>query len=186
MDENTPTTDVVSEYCPKIKARVQGAIDFLKKKGIKDLKEDVFRENGVSHATGCRILKSSNPRTLENDPTRNETKGKKKVIILEQIREMETILENEGLEGRGFRWEQLGMEAGIKATKLTIKNIMGSFNYHKCLACQRGWQSPRSCANRMEYARIMLEKYPEPEDWDRVRWSDEVHFGWGHNVNCAS
>lgn len=71
------------------------------------------------------------------------------------------------------------MEAGIEATKLTIKNIMGSFNYHKCLACQRGWQSPRSCANRMEYARIKLEKYPEPEDWDRVCWSDEVHFGWG-------
>lgn len=31
----------------------------------------------------------------------------------------------------------------------------------------------------MEYVRIMLEKYPEPEDWDRVRWSDEIHFGWG-------
>lgn len=103
MDENTPTTDVVYEYCPKIKGRVQGAIDFLKKKGIKDLKEDVFRENGVSHATGCRILKSSNPRTLKSDPTRNETKGKKKVMILEQIREIETILENEGLEERGLR-----------------------------------------------------------------------------------
>ena len=25
----------------------------------------------------------------------------------------------------------------------------------------------------------MLEKYPEPEDWDWVRFSDEVHFGWG-------
>ena len=25
----------------------------------------------------------------------------------------------------------------------------------------------------------MLERYPEPEDWDRVRFSDEVHFGWG-------
>ena len=89
---------------------------------------------------------------------------------------METILENEGLEGRGLMWEQLGIEAGIEASKLTIKNTMGSLDYHKGLACQRGWQSPRSCANRVEYA---LEKYPAPEDWDRVHWSDEVHFGWG-------
>lgn len=98
MDENTPTTDVVSEYCQKttpIKARVQGAIDFLEKKGIKGLNKDIFRENVVFHATGYRILKSSNPRTLKNDPTRNETRGRKKVIAPEQIREMEMILENE-------------------------------------------------------------------------------------------
>lgn len=25
----------------------------------------------------------------------------------------------------------------------------------------------------------MLKKYPDPEDWDRVRFSDEVHFGYG-------
>ena len=25
----------------------------------------------------------------------------------------------------------------------------------------------------------MLHHYPEPEDWDCVRFSDEVHFGWG-------
>ena len=155
MNENAPTTDVVSEYCQKttpIKARIQGAVEFLEKKGIKGLNEDVFRANGVSHATGYRILKSSNPRTQINDPTRKETRGRKKVNTPEQIREMEMILENEGLEGRGLTWEQLGMEVGIEATKLTIKNTMGSLDYHKCLACQRGWQSPRSCANRMEYA----------------------------------
>ncbi len=28
----------------------------------------------------------------------------------------------------------------------------------------------------MEYARKMLEKYSRPKDWDRVRFSDEVHF----------
>lgn len=92
---------------------------------------------------------------------------------------METILENNGLKGRGLTWEQLGMEAGIEASKMTFKNIMGSIDYHKCLACRRGWQSPRSCANRVEYARIMLEKNPVPEDWDQVRWTDKVQFGRG-------
>ena len=75
--------------------------------------------------------------------------------------------------------EQLGMEVGIGASKLTIKNKTGSLDYHKCLDCPRVWQSLRSCANRMEYAQIMLENFPEPEDWDRVRWNDEVHFRWG-------
>jgi hypothetical protein len=26
---------------------------------------------------------------------------------------------------------------------------------------------------------VMLERYPRPEDWHHVRFSDEVHFGWG-------
>ena len=107
-----------------IKARIQGAVDFLEKKGIKGLNEDVFRANKVSHATGYRILKSRNPRTLVNNPTRKETRGRKKVITPEQIREMEMILENEGLEGRGLTWEQLGMEVGMEATKMTIKNTV--------------------------------------------------------------
>lgn len=25
----------------------------------------------------------------------------------------------------------------------------------------------------------MLRRHPDPEDWDRVRFSDEVHFGYG-------
>ena len=83
MNENAPTTDVVSEYCQKttlIKARIQGAVDFLEKKEIKGLNKDVFRANDVSHATGYRILKSSNPRTLVNDPTRKSLEGGKKSL----------------------------------------------------------------------------------------------------------
>lgn len=86
------------------KARIRGAVDFLEKKGIKDPK--------VSHATGYRIFKSSNPLTLKNDPTRKETRGRKKVIIPEQIKEMGIKLENEGLEGRGLTWEQLVWKSG--------------------------------------------------------------------------
>ena len=31
----------------------------------------------------------------------------------------------------------------------------------------------------MNWAEIMLHIYPESEDWHHVRFSDEVHFGWG-------
>ncbi len=56
---------------------------------------------------------------------------------------------------------------------------MGTLKYHKCLACQRGWQSPTSKKNRVQYAELMFARYPNLKGWDRVRFSDEVHFGWG-------
>lgn len=133
----------------------------------------------MSRRTGYQILQSSNPRTLKNGPTRKETRGRKQIITLAQIREMEKILENEGLEGRGLIWSQLGFEPQVDVSEATIKRIMGSLDYHKCLICQRGGQSPSSKKKRVEYAKYVLERYPKPEDWDCVRFSDEVHFGWG-------
>ncbi len=56
----------------------------------------------MSHATGYKILRSSNPRILKNDPTREEGCRGHNKITLEQIREIEKILENEGLEGRNL------------------------------------------------------------------------------------
>ena len=32
---------------------------------------------------------------------------------------------------------------------------------------------------RMKWSDAMLSRYPNAEDWKRVRFSDEVHFGWG-------
>ncbi|KAK4129395.1 hypothetical protein N657DRAFT_660760 [Parathielavia appendiculata] len=32
---------------------------------------------------------------------------------------------------------------------------------------------------RVEYSRVMLEKYPDAKDWRHIRFSDECHFGWG-------
>ena len=74
---------------------------------------------------------------------------------------------------------QLGFKAQVEASEATIQRAMGILQYHKCFACQRGWQSPSSKKNRVQFAESMLARYPNPEDWDRVRFSDEVHFGWG-------
>ncbi len=71
----------------------------------------VFRANDVSRKTSYRILQSSNPQTLKNDPTHKKTRGPKKIKTSSKIREMEKILENERLEGRGLTWSKLGFEA---------------------------------------------------------------------------
>ena len=58
-----------------VKARIQGAIDFLESEGIKGKKNAVFQVNDVSRRTGYRILQSSNLQTLKNDFTYKETRG---------------------------------------------------------------------------------------------------------------
>lgn len=55
---------------------------------------------------------------------------------------------------------------------------MAIIDYHKCLAFKRNWLSPKSTTNRIEYALIILERHPEPKDWDCICFSDKVYFGW--------
>lgn len=92
---------------------------------------------------------------------------------------MERIIETEGIAGRALTWEQLGMEAGVEACGRTIKTTMGTLDYKKCLACKKGWVDQRIAERRLAFAKCMLERYPEKNDWKHVRFSDEVHFGWG-------
>ncbi len=161
------------------KARLKGAIEFCEAQGLEYRKEDVFNTFEVPRRTGYRLLKETSTRRLQNNPELAETRGRKSVVTQDQIREMEKILETEGIEGRGLTWEQLGMEASVDTCGRTIKNVMGTMHYCKCIACNKGWVSSQMAERRKKYARKMLEKYPKPEDWDRVRFSDEVHFGWG-------
>lgn len=56
---------------------------------------------------------------------------------------------------------------------------MGTMGYRKCIACTKSWTAPATAERRIAYAREMLQKYPTPEHWKHVRFSDEVHFGWG-------
>ena len=57
--------------------------------------------------------------------------------------------------------------------------LQAALDYEKCLACVKGWLKDVPMERRMEFARVKLKKYPKPEDWSRVRFSDEVHFGYG-------
>lgn len=92
---------------------------------------------------------------------------------------MERILETEGIEARSYIWEQLGFEVGLECSGRIVQRAMGTMDYHMCIACRRGWVNQKTAKNRMNWASVMLERYPEPKDWYRVRFSDEVHFGYG-------
>lgn len=61
----------------------------------------------------------------------------------------------------------------------TIKfNMQAAFNYHKCIACVKGWLAEAQEEKRVDWATVMLNKYSEKEDWHNVRFSDEIYFGY--------
>ncbi|KAF1831151.1 hypothetical protein BDW02DRAFT_572326 [Decorospora gaudefroyi] len=56
-----------------------------------------------------------------------------------------------------------------------MKRALGLMDYHKCIACTKGWVSYKSAKIRVQYAETMLSLKPQAEDWRDVRFSDEVH-----------
>lgn len=56
---------------------------------------------------------------------------------------------------------------------------MGTMDSHKFIACRRGWVNQKTAKDRMDWASVTLERYPQPEDWCRVRFGDEVHSSYG-------
>lgn len=56
---------------------------------------------------------------------------------------------------------------------------MGTMDYHECIAFRRGWMNEKTAKDRMNRATVMLDKYLHPENWHRVRFIDELQFGYG-------
>ena len=166
------------EYATPHKAMVQGTVSFLEAKGIPFYREDVFRHFGVSHTAGYKMLRTKTARRFDTLVHHNP-RHRPCAVTAEKLKEMEAILENQGIEARCLTWEQLGMEVGLNVSGCTIKSALETLKYRKCIACKKGWVNRQMVEKRVEYAHIMLEWYPRPEDWYHVHFSDEVHFGWG-------
>lgn len=86
---------------------------------------------------------------------------------------------------RSHMGSNLATKVGLECKGRTIQKAMGTMDYHKCRACRKGWVNEKLAQRRVEYATVMLERYPEPKDWHRVRLRDEVHFGWGPSRETA-
>ncbi len=160
------------------KAAIKAICEFNDAHGVQYHKSDVFRHYNVPRATGYRILQAESSRHHESSGEKKPT-GRPHKILKEQIRECEKILEENGFEGHALTWDQLAFKAGLDVHADTVKRAMGTMNYHKCIACRKGWIHPHLAERRLKHATFMLERYPEKEDWYRVRFSDEVHFDYG-------
>ena len=120
-------------------------------------KEDIFRTFNVTSRQGWEFLKDgASSRRLHNEPDREEPRGRKPLISLEKIREMERISETEGIEARSYTWEQLGFEVGLECSGRTVQKAMGTMDYHKCIACRRGWVNQKTAKDRTNWASVFF------------------------------
>jgi len=104
------------------KARVQGAYTFAlnqqRRYGHNFFKTDIFRSTGVSRTQGYLILKDY-PRTFNNNPFINETRGCKRLLTDEDIDKIEKVIWEYGIKGRMLSYQGLLMEAGVNKEVLT-------------------------------------------------------------------
>lgn len=137
-------------YTTPTKAAVIATVNFYEKSNTPYFKEDVFRTFNVNRKRGYEWLRTAVSRRMHNDPEQEETRGRKHIIFAEKIREMECVLETEGIEARRFTWEQLGNEVGLDCNGRTVQRAMGTMDYHKCIACCKGWVNKRLAERRQQ------------------------------------
>ena len=95
------------------------------------------------------------------------TRGRKRKISDDQLKEADHILQDQDLqlEGKRYTWDALAQEIGADVMGRTMKRTLtAALNYHKCLACVKGWLAMASEERREEFATVMLNKYPRSED----------------------
>lgn len=162
------------------KSRILGACEYVDAAGIKGKKADIFRQFKVSKARGWEILRQGRERRgFIHDSQRVETRGRPSKVSPEDIRRMERIIEDCDVEGRSMTWETLAYESGLDISGRTVKRAMGTLDYHKCIACRKGWVNRSTAINRKAYSEVMYARYPHKSDWYHIRSSDEVHIGVG-------
>jgi hypothetical protein len=157
---------------------VRGTIEFLEAKNIPYFKQSVFDHFGVSHRQGwAMISEGSKDRRDHREDSEEEHRGRPRKVTNWHLKEMDRIIEEEGFEARKLSWQELGFEVGLEGlSSRLIAHAMGnSISYHKCIACQKKWCNESTARHRKEWAEVMVQRCPNPQDWYYVRFSDEVH-----------
>ena len=148
-------------------------------RGTRRTKRQLFKDQNVPRASGFQILKHSSIRRLVNDSNRKETRGRKSKLTESDVHHAEMIIWRYGREGRVLTWEELAQEADLDVSGRTLQRHLVTLGYRRCLACRRNFVGEEIAALRVKFAEEMLAKYPNPKDWYNVRFSDEVHLGFG-------
>jgi hypothetical protein len=169
------------------KARVKGAADYMKYRNIPFMHIDLFRFNNVSKHRGWAMLKVDNElfdRRHHNNEVVPEKRGRPPILSAKDLERCDRFLQDLGWSARSMTWSQLAEELDSDCSGQTLKDHLGSMDYHKCIACSKGWVLEKLAKRRKEWAKVMHQKYPEPEHWRRVRFSDEVHWSVGPEGKC--
>ncbi|KAI1751710.1 hypothetical protein F4782DRAFT_503992 [Xylaria castorea] len=138
----------------------------------------LFEYTGVTHATGYRVLKSTNRRLCD------ETRGRPRALTEAHIDQIIEFIEREGWEARCLPWINLCDAAGLEFPTLskppsvpTIRKALYTRGWKKCVACSKYWTCEDVAQKRDCWAREQLEKHElDLSYYRKVRYSDEIHF----------
>ncbi|KAF2818032.1 hypothetical protein CC86DRAFT_337635, partial [Ophiobolus disseminans] len=178
----------ISDITTPKKARIRGAADFNNAMGIPYFHTDLFRFYGVSKHQGWAILKEGDKeivpegeaemsfdRRHHNNPSIEEKRGRKPKLSPKQLEQADRFLQEQGWEARVLTWDQLAETLCFDVCGDTLRAALGSMDYHKCIACTKGWVSQKVAKERVLFCETMLVLKPNQDDWHDVRFSDEVH-----------
>lgn len=82
-------------------------------------------------------------RTHHNNPAVEERRARKPKLSPTD-EQADRFLQDVGWEARILTWEQLAEELSFGVCGNTLRTHLGSMDYHKCVACTKGWVSKRS------------------------------------------
>jgi transposase len=178
-----------THHSPITKYKIQGTIDFLRGQellgqGRLFTHQQVFEHFNVSRTCGYRIL--NEPREVEpvafSSKKSPDPRGRKKKLDHQALVQIERCIDQGVFDRRTqVPWNDVTSAAGldVEVSGRTVRRFVRELNYRRCISCDEEYRSTSSKEKRAEHARVMLEKYPEPRDWYRVRFSGDCHFGWG-------
>ncbi|KAF1817697.1 uncharacterized protein K489DRAFT_328943 [Dissoconium aciculare CBS 342.82] len=87
-------------------------------------------------------------------------------------------INHNGFEGHARSHGEVMMDVDVNAHPNTISKALKKHGIYRRKAAQKPFINDSLAALRVEYAEYMLKEYPTKEHWRRVRFSDEVHFGY--------
>lgn len=158
------------------KNRIIGAAQFAASKGLKYTRKDLATEFKVTTNQVDYALKSTSQRTQKASEIKAENH---KILSERDLDRVEAWLENADFDGHALNWDELAINFDLPITGQTLQQRFNQRNIFSFVACDKPWIPEKQAAKRVDWCKTMLQRYPNPEDWHHVRFSDEVHFGWG-------
>lgn len=160
------------------KNKIRGAAEFCTRKGISFTKTELGRMFDASRMQVDYALQDhdDNERTHLRSSLRASNARKLTERDLDHI---EFVIDENGSEGHDLKWNELIDQFGLDVSAQTLRIAMSKRSFFTFIATDKPYINEALAAKRVEFAKLMLAQYPQPEDWRHVRFSDEVHFGWG-------
>ena len=175
---SSPPSDSYQKFDTPTEARVRGAIEFARHKGFLRSKREVFEFYGMGHTQGYEILKSSTTRRRHNT-SRPDPRSPKFALSEKDIDRMDEILQTGGFEARALTWTQLAAAPEAPSVHWRkIQRAIVKWGYNKCIACTKTYVPRPLMDKRKPWANQLRNSY-NIDDWKKVRFSGEVHFGRG-------